>query len=76
MEVLEEKGDYIPPTLDALEEVFDRALASQKGRVFVDTWDIGFLSKCDQCFEARKQRLEQMNLAQQFLERIKCNCNQ
>ena len=75
MEILEERGDYVPPTLDALEEVFDRALASQKGRVFVDTWDIGFLSKCDECFEARKLRLQQMNFTQRFLERIKCNCN-
>ncbi len=75
MEVLQERGEYIPPTLDALEEVFERALAFQQGRVFVDTWDIGFLSECDQCFEARKVRLEQMNLSQKFLPIIKCNCN-
>ncbi len=75
MQVLEEKGEYIPPTLDALEQVFERSLALQKGRIFVDTWDIEFLSKCDQCFEARKDRLEQMNLLQQFLPYIKCDCN-
>lgn len=75
MQILEERGDYVPPTLDALEEVFERALSSQKGRIFVDTWDIEFLSKCDQCFEARKLRLEEMNLSQKFLPIIKCNCN-
>jgi len=75
MEVFRERGEYVPPTLDALEEVFERALALQKGRVFVDTWDIGFLSKCDQCFEERKHRLEQMNLTQQFQQPINCNCN-
>ncbi len=67
MQVLEEKGEYVPPTLDALEEVLERGLALQKGRVFVDTWDLQFLSKCDECFEARKQRLEKINLSQQII---------
>ena len=75
MEVLKQKGEYATPTLDALEEVFERSLALHQGRVFVDTWDIRFLSKCDRCFEARKERLEQMNLSQKFLPVIKCNCN-
>ena len=74
MEVLLEKGEYIPPTLSALEEVFERSLALNKGRVFVDTWDIEFLSKCDECFEARKLRLEKMNQTQKVSEPIKCSC--
>ena len=74
MEALEKSGDYVPPTLDAFEEVLERALAFQKGRVFADTWDIGFLSTCDKCFEARKLRLDQMNFTQKFLPKIKCNC--
>lgn len=76
MEVLQKEGNYVPPILDALEEVFERSLALQRGRVFVDTWEIGFLTDCDKCFEARKLRLEQMNLTQKFQERIKCNCAQ
>lgn len=75
MEVLKQMGEYVTPTLDALEEVFERSLALQQGRVLVDTWDIGFLSDCPQCFEARKHRLEQMNLTQQFQQPINCNCN-
>jgi radical SAM enzyme (TIGR01210 family) len=74
MNVLKEKGDYVPPTMDALEEVFERALALRQGRVFVDTWDIAFLSDCEHCFEARKHRLEQMNLTQKFQQRIACSC--
>ena len=74
MDVLKEKGDYVPPTLDALEEVFERALALRQGGVFVDTWDIGFLSGCSLCFESRKHRLEQMNLTQKFQQPIACNC--
>jgi len=74
MDVLKEKGDYVPPMLDALEEVFERTLALHQGRVFVDTWDIDFLSNCPRCFEERKHRLEQMNFTQKFQQRINCNC--
>jgi radical SAM enzyme (TIGR01210 family) len=76
MEVLQKRGDYVTPTLNALEEVLERSLALHEGKVFADTWDIGFLSGCDQCFDARKNRLEQMNLTQKFVEKIKCNCAQ
>lgn len=75
MEVLEKSGEYVPPTLDAFEEVLERALAFKKGRVFADTWDIGFLSSCNECFESRKYRLEQMNLKQVIYQQIQCRCN-
>lgn len=76
MDLLQQSGHYLPPTLDMLEEVFDKALRLQKGRVFVDTWDIGFLSHCDVCFEARKLRLEQMNLDQNYNHQpITCGCH-
>lgn len=74
MEVLKKNGEYVPPTIDALEEVMGRALALKKGRVFADVWDIGFISSCDKCFEERKLRLYEMNLTQKFLPKIKCNC--
>lgn len=76
MDMLEKKRDYVPPTLNALEEVFERSLALQQGKVFADTWDIQFTSDCSECFEARKNRLEQMNLTQKFQPKIKCNCIQ
>ncbi|HVV55361.1 MAG TPA: hypothetical protein VHC47_08555, partial [Mucilaginibacter sp.] len=74
MEVLQQQGHYAPPSLDALEKVFERALGLKKGRVFVDTWEIGFLSHCPVCFDARKHRLECMNLGQHVLPQISCNC--
>jgi radical SAM enzyme (TIGR01210 family) len=73
MELLYQEGHYTPPDLDSLEETFDRALSLQRGRVFVDTWDLTFLSHCPHCFEARKQRLEKMNTDQQLHPRITCN---
>ncbi|HEY8784716.1 MAG TPA: hypothetical protein VIM16_24030 [Mucilaginibacter sp.] len=74
MELLYEQGHYTPPSLDTLEEVFANALGLKGGRVFVDIWDIGFLSHCPYCFEARKHRLKLMNLEQKFYPRITCNC--
>ncbi|MFB9845449.1 radical SAM protein [Mucilaginibacter ginsenosidivorans] len=75
MELLYEQQHYIPPTLDMLEEVFERSLHLQLGRVFVDTWDIGFLSNCPICFESRKRRLEAMNSDQTFHQGIACSCH-
>jgi radical SAM enzyme (TIGR01210 family) len=74
MELLYEQGHYMPPSLETLEEVFENALGLKAGRVFADVWDIAFLSRCPDCFEARKNRLELMNLEQKFYPRITCNC--
>jgi len=92
MEALQAAGDYVPPTLGALEEVFAEALglargydgagrdtagngSSQRRLVYVDTWDIGFLSSCPRCFAARKARLEKMNLEQIIHPPIVCSCH-
>lgn len=72
MEVLWKSRDYVPPSLDMLEEVFDRALSFHQRQVMVDTWDIGFLSDCPDCFEKRKQRLEAMNLEQTIKPPVPC----
>jgi archaeosine synthase beta-subunit len=72
MQALQKQGLYTPPSLDTLEEVFETALKLKQGRIFVDTWDIGFLSNCPHCFQARKERLEAMNLYQEIHPRITC----
>ena len=95
MEALLASGDYVPPTLDALEEVFEASLELARGGatpalegatpaftetdasrriVLVDTWDIGFLGGCAVCFDARKARLEKMNLDQIIYTPIACGC--
>ncbi len=76
MEILQKQGHYIPPTLNALEEVFEKALEFKKGLVFVDSWDIDFLSSCSHCFEERKARLNQMNLSQKRYQPITCSYHQ
>lgn len=74
MEERQKEGQYILPTLDALEEVFERALDLHGGRVFVDTWNIDFLSRCPHCFIARRERLEKMNLDQKVYHAVTCSC--
>jgi archaeosine synthase beta-subunit len=74
MEKLREDGEYIPPSLAAFEEVFDRALSLKRGRVFADLWDLEKFSDCGKCFETRKQRMHLMNLEQEVLPSAKCVC--
>jgi len=75
MQKLKANGDYIPPKLNALETVFADALSLNRGRVFCDTWDLGLFSECSGCFEARKDRLERMNITQNVQPEIMCDCN-
>lgn len=72
MEKLQQEGHYVPPTIAALEQVFEQTLRFNGGRIFVDLWDLNRFSKCDHCFEERKQRLDQMNLSQQIGRPIQC----
>lgn len=74
MEVLWKSQFYTPPSLAMLEEVFEKGLSLQRGQIFVDTWDIGFLSRCPLCFDSRKKRLESMNLSQKIEPAIHCTC--
>lgn len=75
MEKLWESGDYVPPTLSALEMVFDQALDLNKGRMFCDLWDLERFSDCEDCYQGRKERLDEMNLTQHILAGIDCHCN-
>ncbi len=75
MQKLKDSGDYIPPTLYALENVFEQALSLNSGRVFCDTWDLELFSNCKNCFESRKERLDNMNVTQQILPEIICECS-
>lgn len=74
MEHLQQQGHYVPPTLDMLEEVLEKSLELKQGQVFADTWDIAFTSQCSKCFDARKRRLELMNVTQKFYQPVACSC--
>lgn len=74
MDKLQKEGEFIPPSLNAFEEVIDRAFHMADGRIFADIWDLKPFSDCDICFEERRQRLNLMNLEQRVLPRAECQC--
>lgn len=74
MDRLLDQGKFIPPTISALEEVFERSIDLNRGRVFADTWDLEKFSDCIRCTAKRKQRLHNMNLQQKILPAVECEC--
>lgn len=72
MERLLDSGEFVPPTLAALESAQHLALALGRGRVFADTWGLEPFSKCSRCFAARRERMETINLTQRDRPSIRC----
>lgn len=72
LERLHAAGEFDEPSLLDLEEAFDIGLRLERGRVFVDLWDLARFSSCPHCFEARAQRLHAMNLSQEWIPRVRC----
>lgn len=72
MEQLQMEGWYSPPSLAALEEVLDFGLSLQRGRVFVDLWDVERFASCERCASLRRERLRRANLSQAIEQPIAC----
>jgi radical SAM enzyme (TIGR01210 family) len=76
IDTLARAGFFRAPDLDDIERSFELALvhahAHQRCRVFVDIWDLGQFSHCPQCFAARRDRLQRMNLEQRVLPPRPC----
>jgi radical SAM enzyme (TIGR01210 family) len=80
LEELRRRGDFTPPTLEQLEEAFDRSLKIQvgkkkpteKGIVTVDLWDLDRFASCPACLPARRERLARMNLSGRIEPRVVC----
>jgi uncharacterized Fe-S cluster-containing MiaB family protein len=72
MDALEERGDFSPPDLAALEEATASALALGRGRVLADVWDLARFSRCGACFAPRASRLHAMNLSQTVPPPVSC----
>ena len=72
MDRLRESGEFVPPTLAALEAAHRAVLALGRGRVFADTWNLGEFSPCPDCLDARRRRLEAVNLTQQDAPPVAC----
>ncbi len=74
MDVLEAGGFFSKPSLQSLEEVLDYGIALGRGRVFADVWDLDIFADCPKCLDARKKRLETINLHQKPMPEISCVC--
>jgi radical SAM enzyme (TIGR01210 family) len=72
IDALEERGDFTPPDLAALEEAAASALALDRGRVLADVWDLKRFSRCAACFAPRARRLRALNLAQALPPPVSC----
>jgi radical SAM enzyme (TIGR01210 family) len=64
METLAASGQFVIPQLALIEDAMSYGLRLRRGRVFVDLWALQRGSGCLQCFAARVDRLQSMNLSQ------------
>jgi radical SAM enzyme (TIGR01210 family) len=74
MDALAVSGDFREPALAEVEEALEYGVALGRGRVFADTWELARFSRCAGCADARRQRIERMNLHQRIESRIQCPC--
>ena len=81
MEALSDAGTFRAPRLADIERsissrlrslAFSSELRRGRPRVFVDLWDLERFSDCAVCFQARKDRLQAMNLEQRLLPSVSC----
>jgi radical SAM enzyme (TIGR01210 family) len=72
LDALAAEGEFTPPRLETLEEVFDRGLVRRRSRVFADLWELERFSGCKKCFPARRDRLARMNRTQKIEPRVAC----
>lgn len=72
MDELQRLGHFHPPSFDSIEAVLDYGVNLNRGRVFMDLWDIENFATCSKCRTTRTKRLEQINLTQGVVPRIPC----
>jgi archaeosine synthase beta-subunit len=72
LDALQERGEFSPPKLAALEEAAAFGVGLGRGRVFADLWDFGRFSRCDACLPVRAERLCTQNLRQRVAPPVAC----
>jgi radical SAM enzyme (TIGR01210 family) len=73
LDALAASGDFTPPRIETLEAAHEYGLNLHMGRVFSDLWDLERFSRCATCWQARRDRLSEMNLRQTILPAIGCS---
>ena len=74
LEALGAEGTFRAPRLEDVERGIESALAVRpdRGRIFVDLWDLQRFAACPHCFEARRARLHTINLEQRLFSPPSC----
>jgi uncharacterized Fe-S cluster-containing MiaB family protein len=72
MEELTTMSRFSPPRLATLEAAAEYGMILERGRVFVDLWDVKRTIECPDCYQSRISRLQAMNLQQAILQPIVC----
>jgi archaeosine synthase beta-subunit len=70
---LMQSGDFAPPDLRTVEDALEYGIGIQRGRVFVDLWDIQQVAACSKCREQRIARLADMNRSQRPGDAVLCD---
>jgi radical SAM enzyme (TIGR01210 family) len=73
LDALGAAGLFSDPALCDVEAALAAALPGAPGRVFADLWDLRRFADCNQCFDARRQRLRLMNLEQRMRPPVSCD---
>ena len=74
LDQLASEGLFHEPSIQSLERVLAYGVALKKGLVFADLWDLDRFSDCPDCYSRRKKGLEKMNLSQEPMKAVTCNC--
>jgi hypothetical protein len=69
-------GHFAPPSIASMEAVLKEGVQMQRGRVFMDLWDLERFVDCDRCAPKRRERLHRMNLTQSALPSVACSCGE
>jgi len=76
MELLGDRGLFARPQLASMEAVLEQGIRLGDGRAFIDLWDAARFSSCAICESDRIERVRQMNLTQEVIPPISCQCRE
>jgi hypothetical protein len=74
LEQLAADGLFAPPCMASIEQVLEAGIRMQRGRVFMDVWDLERFYDCNRCGPERRARLIRMNHTQTIQPPVRCTC--
>ena len=72
LDQLQKRGDFTPPNLKSMESALAAGLGMNRGRVFMDLWDVQQFVTCHRCSSDRQTRILQMNQTQTVIQGDDC----